>query len=427
MIQREPSPQWLAASRHETSCRSCGHTTLEPILSLGETPLANSLLTAAQLSASEPRFPLDLAYCPACGLVQITETVSPELLYRDYLYASSFSDAFLSHARRLAERLVSERRLGADSLVVELASNDGYLLRNYVQRGVPVLGIEPARNLARLARERGVATRDEFFSSDLADELAAAGARASVIHANNVLAHVPDLNGVVRGMRTLLAPRGVVVIEVPYLVDMVDGCEFDTIYHEHLCYFSLAALDALFRRHALELVNVERLPVHGGSVRLFAMRAEDAGFALPRTRDEVRRQLDDERRWEGTDGARYRAFGTRVRELLDALRDELERMAADGRTLAAYGASAKGSTLLNSLRLPAGLLQYVVDRSTLKQGRYTPGTHLPIVGPERLAAEGPDGLLLLTWNFADEILAQQAEYRRRGGRFLIPIPTPRWV
>src|SRR5581483_2514385 len=257
------------------TCRSCGSTSLVPVLSLGRTPLANALRTAEELASPEPTFPLELAFCPHCALVQITESVPPAELFRDYVYFSSFSDTMLRHAADLAKRVTAERKLGPSSLVVEAASNDGYLLKNYKAAGVPVLGIEPARNIARVAVEKyGIPTREEFFGEALARQLVAEGHRADVFHAHNVLAHVPDLNGFVAGIRTLLKPTGVAVIEAPYVKDMLDQCEFDTIYHEHLSYFSLTALDRCFRRHKLVIADVERVPIHGGSLRLFAIPVE---------------------------------------------------------------------------------------------------------------------------------------------------------
>ena len=255
----------VSATAPAPVCRSCGAAPLAPVLSLGNTPLANALRDAAQLGAPEATFPLDLAVCPHCALVQITATVPPDDLFRDYVYFSSFSDTMLRHAAELALRVMRDENLGPESLVVEAASNDGYLLKNYAAAGVQVLGIEPARNVARVAVERhAIPTRAEFFSRDYAAQLVAEGLRADVFHAHNVLAHVPDLNGFVAGVRTLLKPTGVAVIEVPYVKDMLDHCEFDTIYHEHLCYFSLTALDACFRRHGLVIRDVARVPIHGG-------------------------------------------------------------------------------------------------------------------------------------------------------------------
>ncbi|HEX6728971.1 MAG TPA: class I SAM-dependent methyltransferase, partial [Pyrinomonadaceae bacterium] len=368
------------SSNPSPTCRSCGADELVPVLDLGRTPLANSLLTSEQLDTPEDNYPLEVVLCPACTLVQITETVPPELLFRDYVYFSSFSDTMLNHAEALVNEVLRERRLSNDSLAVEVASNDGYLLQFYKHRGVPALGIEPARNVARVAvDERGIRTVTEFFGEKLARELASNGDSADVLHANNVLAHVADLNDFVSGVRHLLKDEGVAIIEVPYVKDLIDRCEFDTIYHEHLCYFSLTALDVLFRRHELELTAVERIPIHGGSLRVYVSHA---GTTMQSS--DVILMLENERSWGVGDAAFYRLFGERIERLRKDLRRMLADAKAKGARIAAYGAAAKGSTLLNYFNVGREIIDFVADRSTYKQGRFLPGVHIPIVETDRL-------------------------------------------
>jgi len=356
--------------------------------------------------------------CRACTLVQITLSVPPDRLFADYAYFSSFSDAWVAHAERLARRLMESRALTSESLVVEVASNDGYLLQHYQRAGIPVLGIEPAENIARIAEARGINSIVQFFGPDLARDLRASGLQAHVIHANNVLAHVPDLTGVVCGFQTLLAPGGVVVVEAPYVRDLIDHGEFDTIYHEHLCYFSLTALVRLFLAQSLTIVDVERLPTHGGSLRIFAERTEDE----PEVGPSVDRLLQEEAVWGIDRPERYDTFASDAERIRQDLVDFVAASRAAGRRVAAYGAAAKGATMLNFAGLTSREIDFVVDRNSHKHGRFMPGAHVPILPVEALLERQPADTLLLTWNFADEILEQQAEYRRRGGRFVVAVP-----
>jgi SAM-dependent methyltransferase len=406
-------------SESRKTCRVCDSGGIHPVLSLGTTPLADRLRRKEQLAQPEPSFPLNVSFCPNCSLVQILETVPPEVLFcDDYPYFSSFSPSLLQHSRANALDLIQRRHLDASSLVVELASNDGYLLKNFVEHGIRVLGVDPAEGPARAAEKIGVPTMCTFFSESLARQLAASGKAADVIIGNNVLAHVADLHGFVEGIRILLKEDGVATIEMPYVKDLVNHCLFDTIYHEHLCYFSLTALNFLFRKHSLFVNDVKRFPTQGGSLRIYVEKKDNPSAA-------VREMLQT----ESVEGVNqidyYRDFAKKVEAIRTGLRNLLQGLKQQGSRIAAYGAAAKGSTMINYVGVGPESIDFVVDRNTHKQGLYMPGQAISIVAPEVLVEQMPQYLLLLAWNLVDEIRQQQQEYLQRGGRFIVPVPTPR--
>jgi hypothetical protein len=381
-------------------------------------PLSDGFLTKAQLDQPEDKYPLELTYCPQCSLIQILETVPPEKLFcNDYPYYSSFCDTLLSHSRQNVLSLIKRYALKSDSFVVELASNDGYLLKNYVENRIPCLGIDPAAGPADAAQQVHVPTLCEFFTESLAQQLADEGRKADIIHANNVLAHVADTNGFVKGIGILLKDKGAAVIEVPYVRELIDNCEFDTIYHEHLCYFSVTALDHLFRQNGLYLNDLERLSIHGGSLRLYVNRYEDV-------HESVRMLLQEERDAGVDKFSYYEGFAARAATVRRQMQELLKDLKQQGKSIAAYGAAAKGAIMLNYIGTGPDVIDFVVDRNVHKQGKFMPGVHIPICEPARIMRDVPDYVLILPWNFKDEILEQQAAFRARGGEFIIPIPEP---
>lgn len=405
---------------NKNCCRFCGSRLTETFADLGLSPLANSFLTPEKLQGMEPFYPLHVYVCEACFLVQLEEFESPENIFSDYLYFSSFSQAWLDHANRYAGAMVERLSLGAHSLVVEIASNDGYLLQYFKQRGVPVLGVEPAANIARVAADKGIPSEVAFFGAATATRLKAAGHAADLIAANNVLAHVPDINDFVAGFKILLKPTGTITFEFPHLERLIEENQFDTIYHEHFSYLSLLTLDRVFARHGLAVFDVERLPTHGGSLRLFVRHAEDSSRPVTVAVDQVRA---GEAAAGLHDLTTYRRFGAKVVETKrEVLRFLLDAHAA-GKRVVGYGAPAKGNTLLNYLGVGPEFVAFTVDRSPHKQGLYLPGTRIPIKAPEAILATKPDYVLILPWNLKDEITAQMAEVRSWGGQFVVPIPT----
>ncbi len=404
-----------------TACRGCGSRLPPPFLDLGEMPLANAYRDPSEADRPELRYPLAVALCEPCNLVQLTHTVPPEALFTDYAYFSSTSASFLDHAARMADDLATRFRLGARSRVVEVASNDGYLLQFFQRKGIPVLGVEAARNVAEAARARGIPTLATFFGP---------GSRASVVEelrgapdliiGNNVLAHVPDILPFLGAVRETLVPDGVAVFEFPHLLPLLARTEFDTIYHEHVFYYSLGAVASLAARAGLELFDVSPQPVHGGSLRVF--------LSLPgrrRPAPDVGVRLEEERTSGLASPGRYAAFAEDVRRLQRRLVETLAGLRARGARLAAYGAPAKGNTLLNSCGITSAWIEFTVDRSPHKQGKLLPGSRIPVRPAETLARERPDYALLLPWNLEAEIVSQQADYLRAGGRFIVPVPEVR--
>lgn len=406
----------FAEDAANVACHSCSHQGLLPILDLGLMPRSDGLLDEKRLAEQESLVPLRLGYCPECTLVQLLETRPPEEMFGDdYLYFSSFSEDLLKHSRDNALELIDRSGLDETSLVVEIASNDGYMLQNFKEKNIPVLGIDPAKQPASAAIEKGIETVIDFFGHELAKNLREKGRKADLIIANNVVAHVADQNDLVSGMETLLADDGTVVIECPYVRDLIDYIEFDTIYHEHLCYFSVGSIKKLFERHGLFLNDLRKVPIHGGSLRLFFGKTPTPSMS-------VKTALEEEKKLGLDTYQYYTDFGQRVQDFRKQARSLIGDLKAQGKRIAAYGAAAKGTIMLNYLDLNARTIEYAVDRNIHKQGKFMPGVRVPIDDPTRLMKDIPDYVVILPWNFRNEIVRQQQEYLGAGGRFVVPIP-----
>ena len=403
-----------------TPCMLCRAPEVEEFLDLGATALANQFLAAAEINDDEPKYPLRVGFCHACRHVQLTESVPPREMFENYLYISSASDTLKNHLWSLSDQLVERYNLGAPDLVIDIGCNDGTLLRGFQRRGVRPLGVDPAQNLAAFTDGSGIERYTELFTADAAKEIAARWGRAALVCATNTFPHIQNPADFVDGIKAVLKPGGVLVIEMHYLLDMIEQVAFDTIYHEHVSYWALGPMKRFFEEHGMSVVDAERVPLHHGQLRVHVQRRGE-GTVHPGV-DNV---LANERAAGLEHFPTYRKFAERARRIKRDLHETLSDLWRKRERVAGYGAPAKGNTLLGFLEIGPELLPYIVDRSPLKQGLFTPGTHIPVVAPERLLTDQPDYVLLLAWNFVDEIVAQQAEYRKRGGKFMVPVPEVR--
>jgi SAM-dependent methyltransferase len=404
-----------------THCRFCEAPLELTMVDLGKSPLCETYLPADRVESMEPFFPLHVRVCTQCWLAQLPSFVPPDEIFGEYAYFSAYSDSWVEHARVYVDMISDRLRLTPDSLVVELASNDGYLLQHFLPKGVPVLGIDPAANVALAAEERGVPTLVEFFGVELAERLVREGRRADLVLGNNVLAQVPDINDFVGGVAVLLAPGGTATFEFPHLARLLEGLQYDTIYHEHFSYFSLTTIGKIFEAHGLRVVDVEELPSHGGSLRVYAAHEAEARDVAPAVGELLAREEAEGLR----DPERYRRFAREVEESKRALLGLLIELRRAGKQVVGYGAPGKGNTLLNYCGIRTDFLDYTVDRNPYKQGRFTPGTHIPILRPEHIAETRPDAIVILPWNLAREIAAQLAYTQEWGAQLIVPIPTAR--
>ncbi|MCC6604343.1 MAG: methyltransferase domain-containing protein [Anaerolineae bacterium] len=403
----------------KATCRFCGSNLKHTFVDLGMSPLCESYLSMDQLNQMEPFYPLYVYVCDQCYLVQLEEYVTPEHIFTEYAYFSSYATSWLEHVKKYTHQMIDRFKLDKNSFVVEVASNDGYLLQYFVEKGVPVLGIEPALNVAKAAEAIGVPTLTEFFGVECATKLAAAGKQADLIAGNNVLAQVPDLNDFVAGLKILLKPQGVITIEFPHLMRLMEENQFDTIYHEHFSYFSLITAEKIFAGHGMTLFDVEELPTHGGSLRIYGRHADDTSKPIT---DRLIALHDREMAAGFTDMSCYANFAEQVKETKRKLLEFLIQAKRDGKTVVGYGAPGKGNTLLNYCGIRTDFLDFTVDRNPYKQGKFLPGTRIPIFHPDRIAEVQPDYVFILPWNFKDEIMKQMAFIREWGGQFVVPIP-----
>ena len=407
-------------SRPELRCRFCHSPLRTSFVDLGMSPLCQTHITPSQLQEMEPFYPLHAYVCDQCFLVQLQEFVAPDAIFSEYAYFSSYSSSWVEHCKRYAAQMIQRFGLGTGSRVMEVASNDGYLLQHFVASGVPVLGIEPAANVAKVAIERGVPTTVQFLGEATGRAIAVEHGHADLVAGNNVLAHVPDINDFVAGMRELLAPRGVITMEFPHLLRLIEGNQFDTIYHEHFSYLSFSTVEQVFAAHGLVLFDVEELPTHGGSIRIYARHAAHTAQAVGERVNEMRER---EQALGYRSIERYLGFGEQVRETKRGLLSFLIEARRQGKKVVGYGAPGKGNTLLNYCGIRTDFLDFTVDANPYKQGKYTPGTHIPILAPEAIREARPDYVLILPWNLKDEIVAQAGYIREWGGRFVVPIPS----
>ena len=404
-------------------CRICKNKKLERILDLGEMPLANAFLNKNQLSQKEISYPLRVVWCESCGLLQIDEIVPHEILFRNYVYVSGTSEALRKHFEGLATEVVTNFKLNSNSLVIDIGSNDGTLLKEFKKIGSKVIGVEPAVNISKIAQENGIKTINDFFSEDIAKKIIKENEKAEAITATNVVAHTNDLDDLLKGISYLLKDDGVFVIEVPYLVDLLENIEFDTIYHEHLSYFAVCPLKRFFEERDFKIINIERVKIHGGTIRVFVSKKKSR-FNINKN---VNQLVSLEIKKGLNEVTAYRKFAERVEKLKEDLVNLLQKLQSENKKVIGYGAAAKGNTLLNYYHIKPEIIEFIADLNPMKQNKFTPGTHIPVYSPEIIYEAKPDYMLILAWNFADEIMKQQSKFNEMGGKFIIPVPEVRII